>query len=147
MTCVCMCHNATSFQDVRLYDYYRHYVVRARVCMWREGGWLGVVHLTNILTFCLDGAYVQTETSNAVLCLYALHTHTEGERESTHIYIYTHTDRKTRLSVTLGHRTVQEGLSMVSCRESITKSKHVCCFLNFLLQIFALEGFVKAQLA
>ena len=35
------------------------------------------------------------------------------------------TDRETRLSVTPGHRTVQEGLSMVSCRESITKSKHV----------------------
>ena len=32
---------------------------------------------------------------------------------------------KTRLSVTPGHRTVQEGLSMVPCRESITKSKHV----------------------
>ena len=35
------------------------------------------------------------------------------------------TDRKTRLSVTPGHRTVQEGLSMVSCRECITMSKHV----------------------
>ena len=34
-------------------------------------------------------------------------------------------DRETRLSVTPGHRTMQEGLSMVSCRESITKSKHV----------------------
>ena len=34
-------------------------------------------------------------------------------------------DRKTRLSVAPGHRTVQEGLSMVSRRESITKSKHV----------------------
>ena len=33
--------------------------------------------------------------------------------------------KQTRLSVTPGHRTVQEGLSMVSCRESITKSKPV----------------------
>ena len=67
--------------------------------MWREGGWLGVVHLTNILTFCLDGAYVQTETSNAVLCLYALHTHREGEREReyTHIYIYTHRQKNKAL--------------------------------------------------
>ena len=37
------------------------------------------------------------------------------------------TDRKTKLSVTPRHHTVQEGLSMVSCRESITKSKHVLC--------------------
>ena len=35
------------------------------------------------------------------------------------------TRRQRRLSVTPGHRTVQEGLSMVSCREGITKSKHV----------------------
>ena len=41
-----------------------------------------------------------------------------------YIYIYLHTE-KTRLSVTPGHCTVQEGLSMVSCREGITKSKHV----------------------
>ena len=39
-----------------------------------------------------------------------------GERER---------ERETRLSVTPGHFTVQEGLSMVSCRESIIKSKHV----------------------
>ena len=38
-----------------------------------------------------------------------------------HIYI----DRKPRLSVTPGHRTVQESLSMVSWREGITKSKQV----------------------
>ena len=30
-----------------------------------------------------------------------------------------------RLSITPVYRTVQEGLSMVSCREGITKSKHV----------------------
>ena len=30
-----------------------------------------------------------------------------------------------RLSMTPVYRTVQEGLSMVSCREGITKSKHV----------------------
>ena len=41
-----------------------------------------------------------------------------GKRD---IYI----DRKTRLSMTSVHRTVQEGLSMVSFRECITKSKHV----------------------
>ena len=40
------------------------------------------------------------------------------------VWIY-YTDRKTRLSMTPVHRTVQEGLSMVSCREGITKSKHV----------------------
>ena len=33
--------------------------------------------------------------------------------------------RKTKLSVTPGHRTVQEGLGMVSCRKGITKCKHV----------------------
>ena len=49
---------------------------------------------------------------------------TETERE-------TQRDRKTRLSVTPGHRTVQEGLSMVSCRESITKSKHVLYWKPF----------------
>ena len=38
---------------------------------------------------------------------------------------YIYTGRKKRFSVTPGHRTVQEGLSMVSCREGITKSKHV----------------------
>ena len=52
------------------------------------------------------------------------------------IYIYIlYIDRKTRLSVTPGHRTVQEGLSMVSRRESITKSKHV-----FLVDIFKCEN-------
>ena len=35
------------------------------------------------------------------------------------------TARQTRLSVIPGHRTVPEGLNTVSCRESITKSKHV----------------------
>ena len=75
-------------------------------------------------------------------------------------YIY----RKIKLSVTPGHRTVQEGLSMVSCREGMTKSKHVLfwklftpkfrpwglCqglpgrFDWFLLRIFSLEGFAKA---
>ena len=39
------------------------------------------------------------------------------------LYIYVHTH--TRLSVTPRHRTVLKGLSMVSCREGITKSKHV----------------------
>ena len=53
---------------------------------------------------------------------------------------FIHEDSKIRLSLCVapGHRTVQEGLRMVSCRESITKSKHV------LYRIFALEGFVKA---
>ena len=53
------------------------------------------------------------------------------------------TDRKTRLSVTPRHRTVQEGLGTVSCRETVTKSKHVLYWKLF-TQIFALEGFVKA---
>ena len=59
--------------------------------------------------------------------------------------IYKERDIKIRLSVTPVHRTVQ-GLSMVSCREGITKSKHFFSG-NLLLQIFALEGFVKARLA
>ena len=42
---------------------------------------------------------------------------------TTNIYIYR--QKKTRLSMTPVHRTVQEGLSMVSFRECITKSKHV----------------------
>ena len=33
--------------------------------------------------------------------------------------------------MTPGHRTVQEGLSMVSCREGITKSKHVLYWILF----------------
>ena len=40
-------------------------------------------------------------------------------------FIYIYIDRKTRLSMTPVHRTVQEGLSMESFRECITKSKHV----------------------
>ena len=39
--------------------------------------------------------------------------------------IYIYLDRKARLSGTPVHRTVQEGLSMVSCRERITKSEYV----------------------
>ena len=35
------------------------------------------------------------------------------------------TEKLTRLSVTPVYRTVQEGLSKVSCREGITKSRHV----------------------
>ena len=58
------------------------------------------------------------------------------------IYIY----RETRLSVIPVHRTAQKGLSMVSGREGITKSKHFFSG-NFLLRIFALEGYVKARLA
>ena len=42
-------------------------------------------------------------------------------------------DREIRLSVTPGHPTMQEGLSMVSCRESITKSKHVLHWKPFTL--------------
>ena len=34
-------------------------------------------------------------------------------------------ERERELSMTPVYRTVQEGLSMVSCREGITKSKHV----------------------
>ena len=45
--------------------------------------------------------------------------------------LYIH--RKTKLSVTAGHCTVQEGLSMVSCRESITQSKHVLYWKLFTL--------------
>ena len=33
------------------------------------------------------------------------------------VYIYIYIDKKTRLSMTPVHRTVQEGLGMVSCRE------------------------------
>ena len=40
------------------------------------------------------------------------------------------------------HRTVQEGLSRVSCREGITKFKDVFSG-NLLLRILALEGFVN----
>ena len=52
-----------------------------------------------------------------------------------YIYIYMFVDRKTRLSMTPVYRTVQEGLSMVSCREGITKSKHVF----FLVETFCSE--------
>ena len=46
--------------------------------------------------------------------------------------------------MTPGHRTVQEGLSMVSCREAITKSMHVLYWKPFYSEFFTLEGFVKA---
>ena len=47
------------------------------------------------------------------------------------LYIYIYIDRKTRLSATPGHCIMQEGLSMVSCRESLTKSKHVLYWKRF----------------
>ena len=59
-------------------------------------------------------------------------TETDRDRQT-----QTQTDRQTqretqrKLSVTPGHRTVQEGLSMVSCRESITMSKHILYWKRF----------------
>ena len=51
------------------------------------------------------------------ICIYIyIYIYRERERER---------ERKTRLSMTPVHHAVQEGLSMVSCREGITKSKHV----------------------
>ena len=44
--------------------------------------------------------------------------------------------KKKKLSVTPGHHTVQEGLSMVSCTESITKSKHVLYWKLFTPNLF-----------
>ena len=41
-------------------------------------------------------------------------------------------ERGERLSMTPVYRTVQEGLCMVSCREGITKSKHVFWFYIYI---------------
>ena len=57
--------------------------------------------------------WTETQTSDVVLKYIYIYIYRERERE------------KTKLSVTPGHHNVQEGLSMVSCTESITKSKHV----------------------
>ena len=70
-----------------------------------------------------------------------IYTHRERDRERE---TETDRDRKTRLSVGPRHRTVQEGLSMVSCRESITKSKHVLYWTLFTPNLRPSWGFFKA---
>ena len=43
-------------------------------------------------------------------------------------------EREGSISMTPVYRTVQEGLSMVSCREGITKSKHVFLVLYIYIE-------------
>ena len=73
----------------------------------------------------MDGGVSSVEKQNYVYDIHLKYILFVSVLPNSISYIYIYTHRKTRLSETPGHRTVQEGLSIVSCRESITKSKHV----------------------